>query len=152
MEFGPRALCNTSTLAKPTKENVEYINKVNSRDTIMPMGPVVVDPYLYFMSEDVSKIHKSLKYMIMAIDYRNIVNRYIEGVTHYGANITGRPQVISEDHTLYEIVKEFGILINTSFNTHGMPIVYNSKDINEAHIKQRELDVNNKMLTIFIDN
>jgi carbamoyltransferase len=33
MEFGPRALCNTSTLALPTMANVELINHVNGRNT-----------------------------------------------------------------------------------------------------------------------
>jgi len=39
MEFGPRALGSTTTLAKPTKRNVSYINKLNKRNDVMPMAP-----------------------------------------------------------------------------------------------------------------
>lgn len=39
MEFGPRALGSTTTLALPTRENVSYINQLNKRNDVMPMAP-----------------------------------------------------------------------------------------------------------------
>lgn len=149
MEYGPRALCNTSTIALPTTENVEYINKINGRDQIMPMAPVIIKPYQIFRTKDIDKVYKSLGYMVIAINYRHIFED-IEGVIHDYNGYTGRPQILSKGHILYDIVKVFGILINTSFNIHGTPVVYDEKDINKAHKEQRKLDFKNKIKTIFI--
>ena len=44
MEFGPRALCNTSTLSLPYVENVEIINSLNKRNTVMPMACLKMAP------------------------------------------------------------------------------------------------------------
>lgn len=151
MEYGPRALCNTSTIALPTKKNVDYINKVNGRDRIMPMAPVITDPTCIF-NKNMKKIHKSLDYMVIALNYEQKINDTNEGVAHYYNNYTGRPQIISKNHVLYDVVNKYDILINTSFNTHGTPIVYDEYDINKAHREQRKLDFDNRIKTIFIQN
>ena len=39
LEFGPRALGSTTTMALPTRNNVSYINKLNNRNDVMPMAP-----------------------------------------------------------------------------------------------------------------
>jgi carbamoyltransferase len=70
MEFGARALGNTTTLARPTKENVEYINTLNGRDTIMPMAPVMSRKSANRLLTKTSDIHKSLEYMICTRDFR----------------------------------------------------------------------------------
>jgi len=49
MEFGPRALCNTSTLSLPYAENVEIINSLNKRNTVMPMAPVCLSKNLIYL-------------------------------------------------------------------------------------------------------
>lgn len=152
MEYGPRALCNTSTITIPIAENVKYINHINSRDTIMPMAPVITDQYLYryFLKENIDKIHRSLDYMVTAIDYESIFDD-IKGVAHFcDTSFTGRPQIISKNHILYDVVNVFSILINTSFNIHGMPIVYDEDDINKAHEEQRKFDNKDRIRTIFI--
>jgi carbamoyltransferase len=153
MEFGPRALCNTSTITIPTNENVKYINFVNRRSTIMPMAPVITNPFRYFHSKDIKKIHKSLDYMITAINYDIKISKTVDfaGVSHADSSgVTGRPQVIKKNHILYGVINEFGILINTSFNIHGTPIVYDVNDINKAYTEQRKFDYGNKIKTIFI--
>lgn len=152
MEYGPRALCNTSTIALPTKENAEYINKVNGRDQIMPMAPVVTDLSM-FLNKDAKRIYKSLSYMVVALNLSfSQPNSLFKGVIHCYDGYTSRPQVISKNHILYDVVNNFGVLINTSFNTHGTPIVYDENDINKAHREQRKLDSKNRIKTIFITN
>ena len=137
MEFGPRALCNTSTLALPTQENVEKINMANKRNTIMPMAPVIIREVYkkYFFEEDADKIIGSDKFMIISMKYRSFNVDKFRGVAH---NIpeslfySGRPQVIDEDHELYYIVRACGgILINTSYNMHGKPILYDKLDLED---------------------
>ena len=153
MEFGPRALCNTSTLALPTEDNVKYINSINNRDTFMPMAPVMIDPEILFSIEDINKIHKSLQYMVITIDHLEKPDTKIKGIAHsypLKNKYSSRPQIINKDHILYEVVKTFDILINTSFNIHGTPIVYDVNDINKAHEYQKSKDIKNKIKTIFI--
>lgn len=145
MEFGPRALCNTSTLALPIKENVDIINKLNGRNNIMPMAPVMLEKNLsyFFNKEQYDKVVGSLNYMIITLDYFDKFNNLAhlkysyEGVMHkYPLNdiYSGRPQIITEKNSfIYKLLVELdkeGIksLINTSFNIHGKPIVFTKKD------------------------
>ncbi len=131
MEFGPRALCHTSTLATPTKHNVEVINTYNNRDTVMPMAPVVTREFFNENFKDTNKIIKSEKYMICAFDFKEIKEEY-KGAAHYDPwrdVYTGRVQVLDKDDELYEFVKDRGgILINTSLNYHGQPILFDNTD------------------------
>ncbi len=130
MEFGPRALGNTSTIADPTSEMVEKINKLNGRDTIMPMAPIVTDEFAKNNFRDYHKLGKCRFYMIVALDYKNLLDKY-RGAAHVDTDrktYTGRPQVINEYTNEY--VRDFvsDIMINTSLNAHGQPIIYNEQD------------------------
>lgn len=134
MEFGPRAYCNTSTLALPTEENRAYINKLNNRTTHMPMCPVLnIDQFNLVFEK--SNVVRSVEHMIIALPWKEDFKRVYPGVTYTTAEgeVTGRPQVIDTDHWLYNVVDYVGPLINTSFNNHGQPIVYNMGQIVEAH-------------------
>jgi predicted NodU family carbamoyl transferase len=131
MEFGPRALCNTSTLANPSQENVDAINALNGRDTVMPFAPVMLRPTARkLFGPKLDRVVASDRYMITAVDYIRPTKR-IEGVAHpYPTNPhrkTGRPQVISQHDTrpIAQILEAVGTpLINTSLNVHGVPIVF----------------------------
>jgi predicted NodU family carbamoyl transferase len=139
MEFGPRALCRTSTLAMPTSLNVEKINTMNDRNTIMPMAPVVSERFYRRNFKGVDRVRRSERYMICAMEYDRIspqwlgaANRYEEDRTYH----TGRPQVVyqHEDPQLYDLLEDMGgILINTSFNYHGHPICHGMKEVVETH-------------------
>ena len=48
MEFGPRALCHSTTYSVPYKKNVELINTYNKRNTVMPMAPIMLRENLDF--------------------------------------------------------------------------------------------------------
>lgn len=154
MEFGPRAYCNTSTLALPTEANRCYINNVNNRSSVMPMCPVLTDLDFKRMFQHDTEITRSVEHMIVALPLRPMeVNSTNEGVTHTLLNgvITGRPQVISEDHWLYSICKELGPLINTSFNTHGEPICYDLKSVQKCHDSVAHLDVDGRIITFVVN-
>jgi len=132
MEFGPRALCNTTTLARPTLEMVELINTINGRDTVMPMAPVVTKKYAEKHFRDIDKVTRSKYYMVIAFDYIS-VDETTRGAAHYDSDrdvYTGRIQ-ISNMPFIDDILKKFGgILINTSLNAHGQPILYDSNNYN----------------------
>lgn len=136
MEFGPRALCQTSTIAKPTLEMVDAINKLNDRTFVMPMAPFMTQDQFEQMSASTleSKYAGSLKFMITACEFRKYDELYPEGALHtYGdGKQTFRPQVIHGSF-LVDILNELGPLINTSFNNHGKPIVFSTRDIIECH-------------------
>jgi len=135
MEFGSRALGNTSSLMLPTKENVDKINSANNRASIMPCAPVVRDQdvHKFFNLEQLGKVHKSLEYMICTIDYLDGEGEKCLGAAHSkpfeSHNYTGRVQILKEEtHPfLYRVLGlvEGNMVVNTSFNYHGQPICYN---------------------------
>jgi len=136
MEFGARSLCNTCTLALPSKVNVRKINEINGRNTIMPMAPVVV-PEMLDCFEDFSKVHKSLEYMVCALRLSmDCMDSYdmIEGAAHFyelNGSYTCRPQIVYSG-PVYKAIQEVGPLINTSLNAHGQPIVFEKESIEKC--------------------
>lgn len=154
MEFGPRALCHTSTLALPNMENVDYINQVNGRTTIMPMGPVMSKTKATDLFPEIHRVVKSQHHMIMALDYDGAVKNSYRGAAHnlpLQEGFTGRPQVLNHyDKVVGAAVSEFGILINTSFNIHGVPIVFESDDIEKCLEYQLKRDVDNRIYTLIL--
>lgn len=156
MEFGPRAMCNTSTLALPTKANVERINRANDRNTVMPMAPVMTrDMYasLFLYSE---RLWRSESHMITALEYKDTVPEHLRGIAHAYKHPfqheTGRPQVIDDtDMFLRRIIQHFNSpLINTSFNFHGQPIAFDMPSVIHNHRLQRQRDP--QIQTVVIHN
>ncbi len=142
MEFGPRALCNTTTLALPTEENVATINSLNGRDTVMPMAPVILkqNANAFFDNRDIDRVVGSLDYMILTLDYhptvdvtrfRGVMHPYPKFSNKYG--YSGRPQLIEDNNIqpisniLRGLYPQHPALINTSLNVHGVPIVYSAQ-------------------------
>lgn len=144
MEFGPRALCNTTTFAIATKDNVDVINRANGRASIMPMAPVVPLRLANLMFHDLERVWHSAEYMVIALRYKDKWGRQFMGAAHRyqidGEVFTGRPQTIDETHWAHELVARHGLLINTSFNVHGQPIVCTMNQIVRNHMFQRDHD------------
>jgi carbamoyltransferase len=145
MEFGPRALCNTSTLALPTADNVSTINAINGRDMVMPFAGVMLEENISFFHRPIQyeRVVGSLQYMIMTLDYDMATPSDFEryaGIAHsYPAprnnKFSGRPQVINfeDNRPIRQILKNLDVgnvkaIINTSLNVHGVPIVYSLRD------------------------
>ncbi|EJL6760968.1 hypothetical protein OGE23_002132 [Vibrio cholerae] len=128
-EFGPRALGARSILADPrSKETWLYINdRIKYREEFRPFAPIVVE-------ESASKyfsIKAPAPYMLEVVKVRSCYQDKLEAITHVDG--TARLQTVSMDQNseIYDILKEFEslttypILLNTSFNVRGQPIVEN---------------------------
>lgn len=149
MEFGPRAYCNTSTLALPSVKNRAYINHLNERHESMPMCPVVTHWQYSQMFEPI-RIVRSVQHMIMAVPFKQSHRAAHPGVSYTTAMgvTTGRPQVVDSDHWMNPVLSQTGPLINTSFNNHGQPIVWSVPQILAAHDFMMERDTENRVFTV----
>lgn len=134
MEFGARALGNRSLLADP--HNLRCIRELNlmvkKRDFWMPFAPVILEERQHEYLVNPKKI--PAPYMILSFDTTAKHADFIAAV--HQADLTARPQVISQkmNPEYYRVLKEFekvtgrGVLLNTSFNLHGFPIVHGPKE------------------------
>jgi carbamoyltransferase len=159
MEFGPRALCNTTTLANPTEDNVRYINMVNNRNEVMPMAPVILEynAEILMCENKINRVVGSNKFMIMAHNVKGFFVDGNRGVMHVkpdGLNYTCRPQVINNNSNsnIARILENSGYmcLINTSFNTHGRPILFSVQNAIDDFRKQREKDLENIIYLVIL--
>jgi carbamoyltransferase len=135
-EWGPRALGNRSILADPRSADMkEVVNtKIKYREPFRPFAPVILREATpeYFDYPDVEK-HEAPRYMLIVAPIREDKQDKIEAVNHEG---TGRLQAIDEETNprYYGVVKRFGeitgvpIVLNTSFNLRGEPIVNTPRD------------------------
>jgi carbamoyltransferase len=134
-EFGARALGNRSILANASRQDaVRIINEmIKCRDFWMPFAPSV----LAERSNDYFRKPKPMPapHMIMTFDTREEKRAALAAAVH-PYDFTGRPQEVSENANpeYYRLLKYFeeltgeGIILNTSFNLHGEPVVCSPKD------------------------
>ena len=149
MEFGPRALCNTSSLFMPQQKLAETNNALNNRNEVMPLAPVMLkDNVEFFFGLDLPiRVIGSDEYMIVTYDYcQNSFYELYQGVMHKyptEEKYSGRPQAITEDSLIKTLLEKMDIwnvkcLVNTSYNYHGFPIAYTLSDVTETHKRQLE--------------
>ena len=129
MEFGARALGNRSILADPGNQDVvRVINQmVKKRDFWMPFAPIIRDEQQHRYLQNPKNLHSP--YMMMTFDTRENFRDMIAAV--HNADLTCRAQILTKEQNpaMYDILTEFealtgrGVLLNTSFNLHGFPIV-----------------------------
>lgn len=143
-EFGPRALGHRSILASPLRINSrDCLNKIKNRESFRPVAPVVTvnDLGNYFYCSK-KAIAESLPYMLFVSSPLNEETaRKIPAVIHI--DNTARLQVVSKNQNpqLFALLKEFAkisdvpVLINTSFNIAGEPIVETPADAIKTFIK-----------------
>lgn len=143
MEYGPRALCNTTTFALPTLENVRRINELNERDDAMPMAPVMTRAAAQRLlsRNELDRSPVCDQFMITTVAYVGRPADDLMGVAHRDPILdlwTARPQV-THDPDLVRLLRGFAreTLINTSFNYHGEPIVMTQDDAMKTHAMQR---------------
>ena len=132
MESGPRALGNRSILMSPLKaENKDIINaRVKYREGFRPFCPSMTvesrDDYLVDARDE--------PFMITSFDVREEMKGTIPAVVHVDG--TARPQMISREANprYWELIRSFGeitghpVVLNTSFNVKGEPIVCTPMD------------------------
>ena len=131
-EFGPRALGNRSILADPRAPDVKHrINAiVKLREEFRPFAPAVLHEFgdEYFDGYQVSP------YMERALPLRPGVRARVPGVVHVDG--TGRLQSVLREwnEPFYELIRSFHartgvpMLLNTSFNVIGKPIIHSVED------------------------
>ena len=152
MEFGPRALGNRSILGDPRSDKMQKnLNlKVKFRESFRPFAPSILDenksewfdldiesPYMLLVSEinpekkiEMSESQKKL----FGIEKLNIKRSEIPAVTHidYSARIQTVKQKTNKIY--YDLISKFKektncpIIVNTSFNVRGEPIVNTPQD------------------------
>ena len=128
-EVGPRALCNRSILANPTKlENLQRVNRIKKREWWRPLAPVMPEEFLF---EITNAKHKS-PFMLMASEVKEEWRNKIPAVVHVDNSC--RPQTVnrSQNKIIYDALHKFRqktevpVFMNTSFNVNE-PLV-NSPD------------------------
>tara|TARA_A100001388_G_scaffold146877_1_gene109023 strand:+ start:1330 stop:3162 length:1833 start_codon:yes stop_codon:yes gene_type:complete len=150
MEFGPRALGARSIIADPRSPNMQrQLNlKIKYRESFRPFAPSVLreelqewfefendSPYMLFVAKVKSEKQKKVKEEeLFGIDKLNVSRSIVPAVTHvdYSARIqTVHAETNPRYHELIKAFKEktgCSVLVNTSFNVRGEPIVCSPSD------------------------
>ncbi len=124
-EFGPRGLGNRSILSLATDEKYkDTVNKkVKKRESWRPFCPTIIEE----KSNEFLKNASYAPYMILGFEMKN--PELYPAVTHIDG--TCRPQILKKETNsdFYDVVKGIGgIILNTSFNLAGDPIVETPHD------------------------
>jgi len=125
MEWGPRALGNRSIIADPRNVKMKDIlnEKIKHRESFRPFAPCILEEY----TSEYFDVDVSSPYMLLVAPVKK--PEKIPAVTHVDG--TARLQTVSKDINLlfYNLITEFHkitgvpVLINTSMNVRGEPIV-----------------------------
>jgi len=152
MEFGPRALGGRSILGDPRSEKMQKtLNlKVKYRESFRPFAPSILkedlpnwfnlkvdSPYMLLVADviDEKKIKMTNEQnKLFGIDKLNIKRSEIPAVTHvdYSARIQTVSSITNKPY--YDLISKFKektgcpVIVNTSFNVRGEPIVNTPKD------------------------
>ncbi|MEK7748156.1 MAG: carbamoyltransferase [Nitrospirota bacterium] len=152
MEFGPRSLGGRSILGDPRSPKMQKIMnlKIKYRESFRPFAPSVLredvsnwfeldgdSPYMLIVShvrEDKRHAMSEAEQALFGIDKLNLARSEIPAVTHVDYSV--RIQTVHEEtnpryHALLTRFKEktgCGVLVNTSFNVRGEPIVCTPED------------------------
>jgi carbamoyltransferase len=136
MEFGPRALGARSILASPIEADMQArLNDIKDREDFRPVAPVVLeeDAGAWFEGAQVAP------FMLFVYPVKSEKASRIPAVRHVDG--TARVQTINRvQHPLYyDLLRAFKqrtgvpVLVNTSFNTRGEPIVCTPRDAVESY-------------------
>jgi carbamoyltransferase len=152
MEFGPRALGNRSILGDPRSPTMQKtLNlKVKYRESFRPFAPSVLrervsdwfemdsdSPYMLLVADVVGRRRREMtaeEKRLFGIDKLNVPRSDIPAVTH--VDYSARIQTVHQDTNprYYALLSEFEqrtgcpVLVNTSFNVRGEPIVCTPED------------------------
>ena len=163
-EFGPRALGNRSILADPRNPEMQKkLNlKIKYREGFRPFAPSVLEedysnffegnmmsPYMLMVKKIQEKIKISVPKEYWKLDYWNKLytkRSKLQSITH--VDFSARIQTVSKktNRRYWELINEFkkitdvGVLVNTSFNVRGEPIVNSPEDAFKCFMNT-EMDV-----------
>ena len=131
MELGPRALGNRSILASPrTREIRDRVNRLKGREHWRPLAPSV----LAERARDYFHLSGESPFMLFAANVRAEVRHEVPAIVHVDGS--ARPQTVRRDQNpaLHSLIAAFErrtgvpLVLNTSFNAAGEPIVCTPTD------------------------
>jgi carbamoyltransferase len=138
MEFGPRALGARSILASPISPEMQgRLNELKDREDFRPVAPAVLEERLDDWFES-AQPQPSAPFMLFIYDVKPGRAERIPAACHVDG--TARVQTVNRasNPRYYDLLRAFErrtgvpVLINTSFNSRGQPIVCSPRDAIEA--------------------
>jgi carbamoyltransferase len=149
MEFGPRALGNRSILGDARSPQMQSVMnlKVKFRESFRPFAPIVRreratdyfdldtdSPYMLLVAPIKNELRKPLPTHLTGIELLKAERSTLPAITH--VDYSARIQTVSHEGNplLYDLLLRFeqttgcGVLVNTSFNVRGEPIVCTPDD------------------------
>jgi carbamoyltransferase len=129
-EYGPRALGNRSLLADPRGDDIkDKVNKIKKRQEFRPFAPAVLEEHAHKIFEMPVKKSQYMQFVAKC----KYPDKY-PAICHVDG--TSRVQTVSKEDNpnFYKLIKEFykktgcPMLLNTSLNIKGMPIVNTHDD------------------------
>tara|TARA_B100000029_G_scaffold197192_1_gene195255 strand:- start:3696 stop:5534 length:1839 start_codon:yes stop_codon:yes gene_type:complete len=152
MEFGPRALGARSIIADPRSEKMQKILnlKVKFRESFRPFAPSIIredlpnwfelncdSPYMLLVADVNKSIRREMtkeEKKLFGIDKLNVKRSEVPAITH--VDYSARIQTVHADtnRRYYKLLQNFKkitncpIIVNTSFNVRGEPIVCSIED------------------------
>ncbi|MEW6482356.1 MAG: carbamoyltransferase C-terminal domain-containing protein, partial [bacterium] len=136
-EWGPRALGNRSILADPRKAKMkDIVNiKIKFREPFRPFAPsVLVEETSKYFNLSNPSLHYPARFMLYVVDVLEDKRDIIPAITHVDG--TGRLQTVFKETNpkYYRLIEKFKsatgipLILNTSFNLKGEPIVNTPED------------------------
>lgn len=152
MEFGPRALGGRSIIGDPRNPKMQSVMnlKIKYRESFRPFAPAVLaervsdyfeidrpSPYMLLVAavkEDLRISMTAEQEQLFGIEKLNVPRSKIPAVTH--VDYSARIQTVHKETNprYYELIQQFdkrtgcGVIVNTSFNVRGEPIVCTPED------------------------
>lgn len=139
MEFGPRALGARSILASPRDPAMQSrLNELKDREDFRPVAPVVIEEQAHEWFDARGKPSIFAPFMLFVFDVLPDKADKIPAVRHTDG--TARVQTVNsrQNPLLYDLLRAFEertgipVLVNTSFNTRGEPVVCSPRDALEC--------------------
>ncbi|CAM3376790.1 putative carbamoyltransferase protein [Xenorhabdus nematophila ATCC 19061] len=159
MEFGPRALGNRSIIGDPRNSTMQSVMnlKIKNRESFRPFAPIVMEEYAHEWFD----IHQEDEYMLFVtnvakdklipyqddnfhgIEKLQVLRSQIPAVTH--VDNSARVQVLYKKNNskFHDLLAQFyhqsgcPVLINTSFNVRGEPIVESPHDAYKCFMRTK---------------
>ncbi len=143
-EWGPRALGNRSILADPRQPEMKDIvnKKIKFREAFRPFAPsVLADKAEEFFDLPEAKKHYPLRFMLYVVPVKEGKREIIPAITHVDGS--ARPQLVWRETSprYYDLIEMFyektgvPVVLNTSFNLRGDPIVNTSGEAYDTFIR-----------------
>lgn len=135
MEYGPRALGARSILASPIPRTMQArLNAIKDREDFRPVAPVVLEEHAAAWFNGCTRS----PFMLFVYDIAAERRPRIPAVAHVDGSARVQTVRREQNPVYYDLIKSFArhtgvpILVNTSFNTRGEPIVCTPRDAIEC--------------------